>query len=142
MPDTKTGPKGREIEVLSWSWNSGVHFVPGEPPEFSSMAKFSDGSIVEYNNANSPALSLALYHVVTASLDDFEPFKVVVVGDDDGTALVEIFADEDGDGTFDDLIYATEVDNLGGVANANDIIFGGLSDDWIGSTTDVDYFVI
>jgi len=66
----------------------------------------------------------------------------VVVGDDDGTALVEIFADEDGDGTFDDLIYAEPVDTHGGVANANDIIFGGLQDDWIGSTTDVDYFVI
>jgi len=44
MPDTKTGPKPREIEVLSWSY--GVTFVPGESPEFSSTAKFSDGSIV------------------------------------------------------------------------------------------------
>jgi len=64
----------------------------------------------------------------------------VVIGDDDGTALVEIFADEDGDGTLDDLVYAAEVDTHGGAAN--DIIFGGLQDDWIRSATDVDYFVI
>jgi len=139
MPDTKTGPKGGEIEVLSWSWGV-VNFAPGEPPEFSSTATFSGGSIVEYYNANSPALSLALYHVETASLDDFEPLKVVVIADNDGTALVEIFADEDGDGTLDDLVYAAEVDTR--VGHANDIIFGGLQDDWIKSATDVDYFVI